>query len=77
MTEIFTCIKCKNPYLVDEMLYCPNCGYQQNSNFCTKDTCCANEEEQIHYDSGVCFCTYCGSQTNYFKDGLIKPIPYE
>lgn len=67
------CIKCGKPDNDDDSTYCPNCGYELNSNYCTNEFCDRNNGTAIPLLEEDCYCDICGSESKYFVDGLIKP----
>ncbi len=69
------CIQCGFEDHEENSKFCENCGYPINSNYCTNDHCFTrNNGEAIPCRETACYCNDCGSQTEYFRDGLIKPI---
>ena len=72
------CIKCHYPNLEEMFTFCPNCGYPANSNYCSDDNCEMNDpDDPVAFPETDCFCNYCGSETKYFKAGLIQPQKYD
>lgn len=71
------CIRCSVPPLNEESDFCHNCGLPLNSNYCTNNQCYVyNNEQSIPLPDNACYCDACGSETTYFKEGIIKPIVY-
>ncbi len=71
------CIKCG--YVTENELdtYCQNCGHEFNSNYCTNEHCFQrNNGEPIPCNEDACYCPDCGSETVYFREGLITPKKY-
>lgn len=77
--EFLKCIKCNKPDNVKDDIYCPNCGYEVDSNYCSNKDCPANEEpdDLVAFPADACFCVCCGEKTQYYKDGFIEPLIYE
>ena len=71
------CFKCGFTEHRKDALYCKNCGFLLNSNYCTNEHCMAynNSDEPIPLTEDSCFCDYCGSESEFFKQGFIKPNP--
>lgn len=68
-----TCIKCKNPNNDNDAEFCTNCGFPLDSNYCTNDYCNRNNGESVPLPEDACYCDCCGSESQYFADGLISP----
>jgi predicted Zn-dependent protease len=71
------CIKCGCPDHEDNAIYCHNCGTMLDSNFCTNPKCVMNnDDDPTPLDPSYCYCYQCGSETEYYKAGYIKPKTY-
>lgn len=67
------CVKCGNPNNEDDSLCCTNCGFPLHSNYCTNEYCNRNNGEQTPLPEDACYCDLCGNESEYFRDGLIRP----
>lgn len=71
------CVKCGCPDHEENAIYCHNCGIALDSNYCTNPDCILNNgDEPSSMPSNYCYCDQCGSETEYFKAGYIKPETY-
>lgn len=72
------CIKCGFEEHENNSAYCENCGHPINSNYCTYSRCVrnSNSDEPIPCNETACYCSDCGTETEYYKQGLIKPNSY-
>jgi len=70
------CVKCGSEDHLAGALYCENCGMLLNSNYCTNDRCSSRDEndDPVPCHETACYCNYCGAETEYFRQGLVKPI---
>lgn len=72
--EKHICIKCHATALDEDSVFCYNCGYPLNSNYCTNEVSCDyNNGQQIPLPEFACYCDSCGSETSYFQEKLIQP----
>lgn len=71
------CLKCGAPDNIEEALYCTNCGFELDGNYCTNANCENNEDEPLSCSQDDCYCNICGSEATFFRDGIIKPKKYE
>lgn len=71
------CFKCGHEDHEEGAVFCENCSHPLDSNYCTNDTCAGrNNGDRIPCRETACYCDCCGSETEYFRDGLIKPIDH-
>lgn len=72
--EEIKCFKCGFTKHEEGANFCANCGFDLDSNYCTNERCMArNNGDPIPCRETDCYCDYCGSETAYFQQGLIKP----
>lgn len=75
------CIKCGCPDHESDSRHCWNCGHLLNSNYCSDEHCVLNngnsDDEKIPCREDACYCPECGTETEYFKYELIKPLVFE
>lgn len=72
------CVKCGCDKHQENAIYCRNCGIELDANYCTNPDCLMNNgDEPYSFPADYCYCDQCGSETEYFKAGYIKPLIYE
>lgn len=70
-----SCIRCGFDRHIEGAEYCQNCGFGLDGNNCTNPHCVMNnDDEPESCPVDACYCPYCGSETSFFRDGIIKPI---
>lgn len=68
------CKQCGLEIHEDNAAFCENCGFELESNYCTNDHCYTrNNGDRIPCNEDACFCNDCGSETEYYRQGLTKP----
>ena len=67
------CIRCGFNDHPEGAVYCQNCGLELNGNYCPNESCDLNNGESVPCPVDACYCPYCGSETTFFKEGLVKP----
>lgn len=57
--------------------FCFHCSYELDSNYCTNETCDSKEQISVPLPRTHSYCGACGSESTYFRDGLIETQIYE
>lgn len=75
------CIRCGCPDNDEHAEFCRNCGLELDGNYCTNKNCFRNDSDDPNEwnpcNTTDCFCDACGSETTFYKMGIITPHDYK